>query len=155
MEAEGFALDPGSRFDRDATVRPLNLRIARRRGLQGQINEILVLRCAPFLERRVHRRGHGIRVSVGRVGVGVRVGVCIRIIRHGHVVLRGDIFFGGGFLRIVVAIIIGRFRSGFLGRFVRNGREYVQFIRMVGQETGHGWLLVMVVAVGAAAVGTV
>lgn len=145
VETERFALDPGPRLDRDPAVRSLDLRIARRRGLQGQIDQILVLWRPPLLERRVHRRGNRIRVP------GVRIGV----IRGGHVVLGGHVLLGRGFLRVVVPIVVRGLGRGLLGRLVRDGREYVQLVRVVGQETGHRGLLVVVVAIRAAAVRAV
>lgn len=145
VETERFALDPGPRLDRDPAVRSLDLRIARRRGLQGQIDQILVLGCPPLLERRVHRRSNRIRVS------GVRVGV----VGGGHVVLGGHVLLGRGLLRVVVPIVIRGLGGGLLGRFVRDGGEYVQLVCVVGQETGHRGLLVMVVAIRATAVRAV
>ena len=137
VETERFALDPGPRLDRDPAVRPLDLRIARRRGLQHQIDQILILRRPPLLERRVHRRGNRIRVRVGHV------------VRGGHVVL------GRGFLRVVVPIVVRGLGRGLLGRLVGDGGQYVQLVRVVGQETGHRGLLVVVVAIRAAAVRAV
>jgi len=101
VEAEGLAFNTGAGFDRDTAVRPLNLRVARRRRLQSQINEILVLRCASLFERRVQRRGD--RVCIGCV----RIGVVARI------VLRG-VLLGRGLLRVVVAIVVRGFRGRFL-----------------------------------------
>lgn len=147
VETERFALDPGPRLDRDPAVRPLDLRIARRRGLQRQIDQILVLRRPPLLERRVHRRGNRIRVP-GRVRVG-------HVVRGGHVVLGGHVLLGRGFLRVVVPIVVRGLGRGLLGRLVGDGGQYVQLVRVVGQETGHRGLLVVVVAIRAAAVRAV
>ena len=150
MEAERLALDAGPRLDRDAAVRPLDLRVARRRRLQRQIDQILVLRRAPLLERRVHRRRHGIGVCVC-VCVGVGVGV----VRRGHVVLRGQVLLRRCFLRVVVAIVVGGLGRGLLRRFVGDRRQYVQLVGVMSEETGHRRLLMMMVAIGAAAVGAV
>lgn len=148
METERFALDSCTRLDRDPAVRSLDLGVARRRGLQSEIDEILILRRSSFLERRVHGRCHGIGVGVHRV--------CVSIVARRHVVLRGDVLFRRGLLGVVVAIVVRGLRGRLLGGFVRDGRKNVQLVRMVGQEAGHRRLLVMMmVAVGATAVGTV
>lgn len=143
VEAEGLALDAGAGLDGDAAVRPLDLRVARRRRLQGQVDEILVLRRPPLLEGRVHGRGD--RVRVGRV----------RVVARGDVVLRRDALLGRGLLRVVVAVVVRGLGGRLLRRLVGDRREDVQLGGVMREETGQRRLLVMVVAVGAAAVGAV